>query len=350
MGILDRLRRRARRRNGDSLLGRRYSTTAGLPFDDRRLESSLTWIWGSPRSGSTWLLQLLTHPLDPDPVRPIGFNPRKDVPYGDRYDAFPFDETFLSNHLAPALGDPKRIDGTWNPGTLNNLMADRPAYAFSDAYEEQWQPEWRRLLLVRLWSVIQRARRRGVQFVDYPQVAIKETNGSHAADRMMRALPDSRMILLIRDGRDVVDSIMHAYRKGGFMATQIGREFEGEARADGLRWAAELWATNTDVTLRAIAQHPAELSRVVRYEDLLAEPVSELRSLFDWIGLERSDEWIAAMAEARSFAKIPASAKGPLARNRAAEPGLWRTNLSAAEQAELADVFGPLLERFGYGA
>ena len=32
-----------------------YDATAGLPFDDEELESKLVWIWGSPRTGSTWL-------------------------------------------------------------------------------------------------------------------------------------------------------------------------------------------------------------------------------------------------------------------------------------------------------
>ena len=56
----------------------------------------------------------------------------------------------------------------------------------------------------------------------FPQVAekggylvIKEPHGSQGAPLLMRALPESRMILLVRDPRDVVASQMDLSREGG---------------------------------------------------------------------------------------------------------------------------------------
>ena len=51
-------------------------------------------------------------------------------------------------------------------------------------------------------------------------VVVKEP-GSHAADTIMDLFPDSTLIFLLRDGRDVVDSWLDAYRDGSW-ATDEG--------------------------------------------------------------------------------------------------------------------------------
>ncbi len=65
----------------------------------------------------------------------------------------PVDESFISNHLSPAFGDPREVDGAYVPGTINNYLGDRPVYAYSKAYREVWAPEARRFALVRLLRV-----------------------------------------------------------------------------------------------------------------------------------------------------------------------------------------------------
>lgn len=316
--------------------------------DPEILESQLLWIWGSPRSGSTWLLQLLAHPLNPDPERPLGFRPpQQDV--GRAFDSVPIDETFLSNHLAPALADPRLHEGRWIAGTINNLLAPKPAYVFSDEYADVWQPAVRDLALRRIGAVLDRAREAGIDLTRAPLIPIKETNGSHAADLLMGVLPRSRMLLLIRDGRDVVDSLLHALQPGGFMAVKQGRAISTpEERAEALPWAARLWACNTDVTLRAMETHDPARSRILRYEDLLANAAEEMAGVYAWAGLKRDRGWIEQVVERRSFAKLPKEATGPKTRNRSAKPGKWRENLSPDEQTVVTDICGPLLERFGY--
>jgi hypothetical protein len=312
------------------------------------LEERLVWIWGSPRSGSTWLLRLLSHPLDPDPEAALGFRlPERTE--AREFDAVPVDETFISNHLSPALADPRIADGRWVPGSLNNLLATKPAYVFSDEYADVWEPAARTMALTRLQGVLDRSREAGVPLTPDPLMVIKETNGSHAADIVMRVMPRARLLLLIRDARDVVDSLLAANSPGGFMASKLGRAIAtAEERAEGIGWAARLWACNTDMTLKAIESHDPGLARTVRYEDLLADTVGELRPLYSWLGLERSDAWLRQLAEAHSFSALPEKQKGPLTRNRSAKPGAWRENLSDDEQRTVNEICGPLLERFGY--
>ena len=61
----------------------RHSSGAGLRFDLDAFESRLVWIFGSTRSGSTWLLRLLCHPLTLERGEGLGF----DLPDAARRDA-----------------------------------------------------------------------------------------------------------------------------------------------------------------------------------------------------------------------------------------------------------------------
>ena len=86
----------------------------------------------------------------------------------------------------------------------------------------------------------------------------------------------------------------------------------------------------------------------IRYEDLRADTMGTLRPLVDWLGCERSDEELEAAVAAHAFEAYPTRAKGPTKPLRAASPGLWRENMSDAEQQEMNEVMGETLERLGY--
>ncbi len=327
-----------------------YDADAGLPFDAAELEGRLVWMWGSPRSGSTWLLRQLTWPLFPEPEATTIFRtPGPDRDPGRPYDALPVDESFISNHLSPAFGDPREVEGEYVPGTINNYLGGRPVYAYSQAYREVWAPEARRFALVRLYAFIERARAEGIATTPDPMLIIKEVNGSHAADLVMALMPRSRALFLVRDGRDVVDSLMHAYAPGGFLARHQGYSYSSpEERLEGVAWASRLWSCNVDMTLRAIDAHTPGLSRTIRYEDLLADNGAKIDDLNAWLGLERTRAELDAMLSATAFDAVPDKRRGTTERNRAAQPGLWRDNLSDEEQQVCVEIMGPRLKRLGY--
>lgn len=327
-----------------------YDADAGLPFDAATLERRIVWIWGSPRSGSTWLLRQLCYPLFPDPESTTIFRlPGAGKATERKFDAIPVDESFISNHLSPAFGDPREVDGSFVPGTINNYLGERPVYAYSKAYRAVWAPEARRFALVRLHGFLARAQAEEIPTTADPLLIVKEVNGSHAADLMMGLMPRARLLFLVRDGRDVVDSLMHAYQPGGFLARHQGYSYSTpEERLQGVAWAARLWSCNVDMTLRAIEAHPAELSHTVRYEDLLSENEARIEQLHAWLGLERTGAERDRMLADTAFASVPDKRRGATERNRAAKPGLWRENLSDEEQRTCVEIMGPRLKRLGY--
>src|SRR6476659_10016380 len=183
-GGLRRLRRGLERKRLSSTNGTpgfQRTTKAGLPFDPDELESRLVWIFGSPRTGSTWLLEQLCDPLRPDDSQPMGFA-APDRRGAAPFDALPVNEFRVSSHIAPELGDPVEVDGRLLPATLNNYLGKKPAYVFARDYEQVWRPAVRRLVLVRLFAVQAMAARAGVPLVASPTMFIKEVNGSYAAD------------------------------------------------------------------------------------------------------------------------------------------------------------------------
>ncbi len=328
---------------------RSAETSDGLPFDPDELESKVVWIFGSPRTGSTWLLEQLCDPVRPDDSQPMGFA-APDRRGAAPFDALPVNEFAVSLHIAPAFDDPIQANGRLVPATLNNYLGKKPAYVFASDYEQVWRPAVRRLVLVRLFAVQAMAARAGVPLVASPTMFIKEVNGSHAADLVMSMFPRSRLLFLVRDGRDVVDSRVQAVREGGWLARQQGQaQFKGdEERLQWVRKAMLEWACAIDATTSAYQAHARPLRRMVRYEDLIRDTAGSIGSLFKWLGLPREPARVERLVAAHSFTALPEERRGASKKRRAARPGLWRENLSDAEKSAAEEIMGSRLAELGY--
>lgn len=307
-----------------------------LPFDDLSFESRLVWILGSPRTGSTWLLRLLAHPLELDD-NAVGF----EAPHAFRFDAnavIPLNEPYLPVHATPLLYIPFELGERPRPDEFlqNSVRRGDPSYIFSDEYEDSWKPELRRLALVRFRAQIERgAGRKGA---DQVLVAIKEPNGSHGAELLMSLFPSSRMIFLVRDGRDVIDSLIRANTPGGWQEEQ-GRKLQldnEQRRANFVLSQSQRWVIRMEAVERAFARHPPHLRYELHYEELLAKPQATLRRLVNWLGVQRSREELIAAREQSSGIGKSGSAGG------------WQENLTEREQEIMAQVMDFKLAELGY--
>jgi Sulfotransferase family len=323
----------------------------GLPFDEDEVESKVVWIWGSPRTGSTWLLEMLCAPLKVDQSQPLGFS--WPAEWDDRANALPVDEFLISLHLVPWFGRTEELTGTPRPDTLPAFLSDHPSYAFSDEFADAWRPEARRLTLVRLQAVVERARRLGLGLPrDTPLLVVKEVNGSYAADRVMSLFPRSRMIVMLRDPRDVLDSLLDARRTGAWLAgaRPLGAIESAEERLELVREACRTWVAQFDVVERAFDAHDPARRRRVGYEELLADTPGTLGGLAQWLGLPATAPRMQAIAERNAFASVPEEMKGPGKHHRAASPGKWRESLTPAEQEAAQEILGSRIAELGYDA
>jgi hypothetical protein len=311
-------------------------------------ESRLSWILGSPRTGSTWLLRMLIHPAVLSRRAPAGM--RRVVGEGGRPlpGIVPVDESYLLNHMAPLRHPPA---GTPVSGelTLNATRHEDAGYLFADAYAEIWRPALRELILERMHAQAALAE---VEFeLSDPLVVVKEPNGSHAAGFLLSLLPASRLIFLLRDGRDVVDSLVASLEERGWRQKAAGRGMGSEAdRHAVVRRESRYWLERTVAVQAAYDSHDPGLRFRLRYEDLLRDTPSELGRLLDWLGRPRAGDELEETVAEHAFEALPKRLKGPGKPRRAATPGLWRENLSAREQEIMAEVMGPKLRELWYDA
>jgi hypothetical protein len=311
------------------MLGRRRAA-----LDD--VESRTVWILGGPRTGSTWLLDLLTYPLTPDSDGPGGSVVRPGDS-GARPAAVPINEPYLGVHLAPIVTI--HPVGVFTPAETRE---DDPSYFFDERWEKVWRPRLRQLILERIDAQAEEAgREHGLK---RPLIAVKEPNGSNAAPILMSTLPRSRLLFLLRDGRDVLDSLLDAVSPGGWLAGADNVD-SAKGRLDYLRRNASLWVHRVVMVQRAVAAHRPELTRTVRYEALRQDTAAGLREIADWLGIELAvDDAVAAT----SFEGYPAEAKGRGKALRVASPGHWRAAFSAEEQAAVNQIMGKTLADLGY--
>jgi sulfotransferase family protein len=283
-------------------------------------ENRLAWIFGSSRSGSTWLLKMLS---DLSPVVPI-------------------DDPHLGHHLGvwrpiplawAACEDPPRLS------TLLEVKAEEPGYFFADRHRDAWEEPLRELIRARF-----EAQAEGVEASEAAFV-VKEP-GSHVAPFLAGLFPRSKVIFLLRDGRDVVDSWLDAYSEGSWAIPGGAFPVSEEGRIPLIRWLSEVWAFRSREVRKAYEARAAEDRILIRYEDLRGDAETLLAQICGMIEVDPGP--VPEVVEAHRFEKQPRAARGRQRFIRRARPGGWRENLSPAEQHAMHEVMGETLAEFGY--
>jgi len=289
------------------------------------LEAGLVWIFGSPRTGSSWLLRMLV-------ANPL---------------LITLDETYLPVHLVP-------MGATTTSGEYfeSNNRADAPSYFFAKRYLPELKPELRQLVLRQLARQVREVATKRTVSARY--VVIKEPNGTHAADSVFWLLPRGRMLFLLRDGRDVLDSMVDAMlNRGSWWAERrrdmpAAEKLRGKDRLSFIKQQSTRWIHRIEAAQRAFDGLPEDRRLFIRYEELLADTATHLRRIFRWLEVDVPERKLQRIVSANEFSAIDPDKRGPGTPFRAAQPGLWRENFNEQEQAVIGDIMGPKLRELGY--
>ena len=286
----------------------------------------LTWIFGSSRSGSTWLLRMLRrHP-----------------------DVLGIDETGLGHHLglwrpiALAWDTPEPPELT----TFMKVKADRPDYFFNEEFADTWRPALAEMFDRRLRVQIDGAAPDWRD--DATRVVIKEPGGSQMASELLQLGEGSRLVFLLRDGRDVVDSWLDAYAEGTWASEDGAYVVTEENRIPFIRWQAAAWKYRTEALDAAYEAHDPDRRALIRYEELLADPEAVMTGLLSDLGLDADAALISEIVAAEAHAGVPDEEKGAGKEIRLASPGSWREHMSYDEVAAMEAEIGDSLRAHGY--
>jgi hypothetical protein len=302
--LTPRLKRAWRRavRKGQSLRSRARRSSRGVRPEN------IVWIFGTGRSGSTWLGSMM-----------------------------------------------EGLDGyaMWNEPLVGNLFGN--FYYFrvggrklgkhsilGEPYKETWLGPMRDLVL-------------GGAAARFPEVSgggylvIKEPNGSIGSPLLMEALPESRMIFLIRDPRDVVASSMDARSEGSFLQERR----DGQRRTSRpdrnpnayARLRANSYVQQIEKTRQAYRAHGGR-KVMVRYEDLRADTLGTMRRIYSGLEITVHEADLARSVEEHSWENVPEEEKGEGKFHRKAKPGGWREDLTPKQAEIVEDITAPLLDEF----
>jgi Sulfotransferase family len=266
---------------------------------------NMIWIFGTGRTGSTWLAAMMEEPEGHD----VWFEPRVGTVF-----------------------DPQRFQ---RHGGKHFILASQ--------YKDVWLRSIRNFIL-------DGANARFPE-LDGGYLAVKEPGGSVGAGLIMEALPESGMVLLIRDPRDVVASWLDATRKGGWQARRRG---EGGRRAESLaetnpnafvRRHADAYLQHVGSARRAYEAHEGR-KVVVRYEDLRADTLGTMKRMYAELGVPVEEARLARAVEKHSWENIPEEEKGQGKFYRKATPEAWREDLTRRQVKTVERITAPLLEEF----
>ena len=272
---------------------------------------NIVWIFGAARTGSTWLafmMEELEH-------HTVWREPYVGELFGRLYYKWVGEKHFETKHFI--LG--QRSRRSWLKSVRSFVMNEATA--------------------------------RFPEVADDGYLVIKEPNGSIGAPLMMEALPESRMVFLIRDPRDVIASALDAARKGSWLYKRrieegTGREETFYMETDALvERTAKMYLQNVGNSKRAYDDHRGP-KVMVRYEDLRADTLGTMRRIYSSLGIEVDGAELSGAVEKHSWENVPEEEKGEGKFHRKATPGGWRDDLTP-EQAEIVErITAPLLEEF----
>lgn len=271
---------------------------------------NVIWMFGSARTGSTWLGDMMRD-LD---NHTVWFEPLVGELFGRFFHDWNEETHFLTEHII--LGAQKSF---WRIPVRN--------------------------------FILQSANVRFPAVAKGGYLVIKEPSGSKGAFLLTEALPESRLIFLVRDPRDVVASGLDAWTKGSWLyentsESKRDREAIFDAHPDEVvKERARVVSLEMESSRLAYEAHEGPKT-LVRYEDLKADALETMKRVYSELGIAVGESDLARVVEKHSWDNVPDDQKGESKFFRKGASGGWKEDLTP-EQAEIVEkVSAPILDEF----
>jgi len=161
---------------------------------------------------------------------------------------------------------------------------------------------------------------------------------------LVEATPESRMIFLLRDPRDVVASRLDAFDRSGWARQE--RDLNTTEKLNAFtKHLAEDYLSVVSQVKKAYEEHPGKKA-FVRYEDLRHNTISTLKVMYAALEIGCDEAQLKAAVAKHSWERIPESEKGEGKFYRKAEPGGWREDLSPEQIRIIEEITAPILSKY----
>jgi len=270
---------------------------------------NMIWIFCTARSGSTWLRSMLNELVEGE----VWEEPKVGRLFGE----------FYSRAKQTQLG--------------------RVNYVLGDPTREAWTRALRNFVLQTAWA-------------SHPSITperyliVKEPGGAVGAPLLMDALPESRMVLLVRDPRDFAASVLDAAKKDGWMYEGLDEWARRDLSSERnmlryLRALSRQYMRQMSNGKKAFDSHQGR-KVLIKYDDLRADTLGTMRRLCAALAIPADERRLARAVGKHSWEKIPEKEKGTGKFYRRATSGGWREDLTPEQARIVEDITAPLLEEF----
>jgi hypothetical protein len=166
----------------------------------------------------------------------------------------------------------------------------------------------------------------------------------------MEALPESRMVFLVRDPRDVTASALDGQRAGSWTSKHRRWEGKKETTADTdpdafVRKRAKVYLQDVGNSKEAYDAHKGPKT-LVRYEDLRADTPATMQRIYSGLQIAVEEQELSRVVNKHSWENIPKEDKGEGKFYRKAKPGGWREDLTPEQVEVVEQITAPLLKEF----
>ena len=244
-------------------------------------------------------------------------------------------EPLIGKHIACILGNNSPFFRTLDESK------NRKDYFFCDEFNKTWIFFLRKLILNRIHA----------QFQDLETpIIIKEPNGSIGGDIISKALPNSKIIIMLRDSRDIIHSDFALNSKDGF-TTKTGRilkPIQEKNRLNQIKQRSKIWNSLIEILLNTFKNHSSDLRYMIKYEELRTNTFSELKKLYQFIDITFSDDILYKIIEKYTFENLSIESRGIGTEKQFAKIGIWKENFTSLEISTLNEIMGNKLVSLGY--
>jgi hypothetical protein len=269
---------------------------------------NLIWIFGAPRSGTSWLGWM----MGDLPRHQLWNEPYVGALFGEFYYRHNGDDQAADFILAPEHRD------LWM-GHLRALIIDCASIRYPDSVQDGY-------------------------------LVVKEPHGCYGATLVSQALPESRLILLLRDPRDVIASNFDSQRKGSWGLMNEGKHWArpvpaGVNPAAWVRQAAMNYSRYMGIAMSAYGSHPGPKA-LIKYEELVEDTLATMGRVYSELQIPISERELARVSERHAWERIPPHKKGPKQFFRKGTPGGWKNDLTSEQVETVEKIALPVVGDF----